>query len=121
MDLLYALNTGTSAMSSEDMQEGDKDRCTPFMDTPQYSNTLGNLFDNKSGGNTTTKNEQQRHLPELPGAYERLILEVLRGDQTNFVHADELIASWRIFTPALHEMAKVRFKYSSEHLLCSSY
>jgi hypothetical protein len=41
---------------------------------------------------------------ELPGAYERLILEVLRGDQTNFVHADELIASWRIFTPALHEL-----------------
>ena len=47
-----------------------------------------------------------RKRSELPGAYERLILEVLRGDQTNFVHADELIASWRIFTPALHEMAK---------------
>eukprot|EP00613_Pedinella_sp_CCMP2098_P073898 CAMPEP_0171918432 /NCGR_PEP_ID=MMETSP0993-20121228/17151_1 /TAXON_ID=483369 /ORGANISM="non described non described, Strain CCMP2098" /LENGTH=768 /DNA_ID=CAMNT_0012554755 /DNA_START=21 /DNA_END=2327 /DNA_ORIENTATION=+ len=41
---------------------------------------------------------------ELPGAYERLILEVLRGDQTNFVHADELLASWRIFTPALHDL-----------------
>jgi hypothetical protein len=28
----------------------------------------------------------------------------MRGDQTNFVHADELLASWRIFTPALHEL-----------------
>ena len=32
-------------------------------------------------------------------------MEVLRGDQTNFVHADELLSSWRIFTPALHELA----------------
>ena len=44
---------------------------------------------------------------EMPGAYERLILEVLRGDQTNFVHTDELIASWRIFTPVLHQMTQV--------------
>jgi hypothetical protein len=42
---------------------------------------------------------------ESPGAYERLILEVMRGDQTNFVHRDELLCSWRIFTPALHELA----------------
>ena len=53
------------------------------------------------------ENSDSSPLIELPGAYERLILEVLRGDQTNFVHADELIASWRIFTPALHELAKV--------------
>ena len=121
MDLLYASNAGTSAMGSEDMQEEDKDRCSPCMDTPRSSNTLGHLFDNKSSGSTTTKNKQQRNRSELPGAYERLILEVLRGDQTNFVHADELIASWRIFTPALHEMAKVCFKYLSQHVLYSSY
>jgi Glucose-6-phosphate dehydrogenase, C-terminal domain len=35
---------------------------------------------------------------------------VLRGDQTNFVHADELIASWRIFTPALHELKARRIR-----------
>eukprot|EP00616_Rhizochromulina_sp_CCMP1243_P015854 CAMPEP_0118981814 /NCGR_PEP_ID=MMETSP1173-20130426/31397_1 /TAXON_ID=1034831 /ORGANISM="Rhizochromulina marina cf, Strain CCMP1243" /LENGTH=684 /DNA_ID=CAMNT_0006932267 /DNA_START=18 /DNA_END=2068 /DNA_ORIENTATION=- len=42
---------------------------------------------------------------DMPGAYDRLILEVLRGDQTNFVHADELVSSWRIFSPALHALA----------------
>jgi hypothetical protein len=50
---------------------------------------------------------------ETPGAYERLILEVLRGDQTNFVHADELLSSWRIFTPVLHELAAARNSSSS--------
>ena len=33
-----------------------------------------------------------------------LLLQVMRGDQTNFVHADELLASWRIFTPVLHDL-----------------
>jgi len=56
------------------------------------------------------ENSDSSPLIELPGAYERLILEVLRGDQTNFVHADELIASWRIFTPALHELAKLKVR-----------
>ena len=43
----------------------------------------------------------------MPEAYERLMLEVLAADQSNFVSAQELDASWRIFTPALHELAKV--------------
>ena len=47
---------------------------------------------------------------DLPGAYERLILEVMRGDQTNFVHLDELVASWRIFTPALKALAERKEK-----------
>jgi glucose-6-phosphate 1-dehydrogenase len=37
------------------------------------------------------------------GAYATLILDVLHGTSTNFVRADELLASWRIFTPLLHE------------------
>ena len=47
--------------------------------------------------------DQKREMPE---AYERLILEVLRGDPTNFVSAAELEAAWRIFTPALHSLAQ---------------
>ena len=37
----------------------------------------------------------------MPDAYERLVLEVLRGDATNFVSVDELDASWAVFSPAL--------------------
>ena len=37
-----------------------------------------------------------------PEAYARLILDVLRGDQSQFVRSDELKAAWAIFTPFLH-------------------
>lgn len=42
------------------------------------------------------------------GAYAALILEVLHGKSINFVRADELLASWRIFTPLLHEYERNR-------------
>ena len=35
--------------------------------------------------------------------YETLLLEVVRGDQTLFVHADEAEASWRLYTPLLRK------------------
>ena len=37
----------------------------------------------------------------MPGAYRTLLLDVLRGDQTLFVHADEVEESWRVYTPIL--------------------
>ncbi|MFN8178774.1 MAG: glucose-6-phosphate dehydrogenase [bacterium] len=37
----------------------------------------------------------------LPDAYETLLLDVLVGDQTLFVHADEVEASWRHYAPVL--------------------
>ncbi len=37
----------------------------------------------------------------LPEAYERLILDVLRGDSTLFTRSDELEAAWRFVTPLL--------------------
>jgi len=42
----------------------------------------------------------------LPDAYERLLLDVIRGDHNLFVRGDELEASWKIFTPILHELDK---------------
>ena len=33
--------------------------------------------------------------------YETLLLEILRGDQTLFVHADETESSWRLYAPLL--------------------
>jgi glucose-6-phosphate 1-dehydrogenase len=41
---------------------------------------------------------------EVPDAYTRLLLEVLRGQQATFVRDDELRVAWKIFTPLLHEI-----------------
>ncbi len=43
----------------------------------------------------------EERYPELPEAYQTLLVDVLEGDQTLFVHADEVEAAWRIFTPVL--------------------
>jgi len=40
------------------------------------------------------------HMPE---AYETLLLDVWNGDQTLFVHADEVRESWRLYTPLLEK------------------
>ena len=37
----------------------------------------------------------------LPDAYETLLNDVMEGDQTLFVHAEEVEASWRLYTPLL--------------------
>jgi glucose-6-phosphate 1-dehydrogenase len=37
----------------------------------------------------------------LPEAYERLLLDALRGDATLFMRSDELIAAWEFITPIL--------------------
>jgi len=45
-----------------------------------------------------------------PEAYERLILESIRGDHSSFVRVDELAEAWRIFTPVLHQLEKQKVK-----------
>ena len=37
----------------------------------------------------------------LPEAYERLLLDALRGDATLFMRSDEVIAAWEFVTPIL--------------------
>eukprot|EP00951_Prasinocladus_malaysianus_P050410 scaffold680200_cov62-Prasinocladus_malaysianus.AAC.1 len=54
----------------------------------------------------------------IPEAYERLILDCIRGDQQHFVRRDELEAAWKIFTPLLHaidrgEMLPLPYVYGS--------
>ncbi|KAI9033159.1 glucose-6-phosphate dehydrogenase [Hyaloraphidium curvatum] len=46
----------------------------------------------------------------IPDAYESLILDVLKGDQNNFVRNDELEESWKIFTPLLHQIDRERIQ-----------
>ena len=43
----------------------------------------------------------------LPDAYETLLLDVLRGDQTLFVHSEEVLESWRLFDPLLGRSREV--------------
>jgi glucose-6-phosphate 1-dehydrogenase len=44
-------------------------------------------------------------LSQSPEAYERLILDAIRGDATLFTRADEVDASWAIFDPILETWA----------------
>jgi glucose-6-phosphate 1-dehydrogenase len=44
----------------------------------------------------------------LPDAYERLILDVMKGDHSLFVRNDELEVAWGIFTPLLHYLEEHR-------------
>ena len=37
----------------------------------------------------------------IPDAYETLLLDLMAGDQTLFVHADEVEASWKLYTPII--------------------
>jgi len=42
----------------------------------------------------------------LPDGYETLLMDVIEGDQTLFVHADEAEASWQFYTPLLEKKPK---------------
>lgn len=44
----------------------------------------------------------------LQGAYERVLLDAIRGDQSFFTRADEIEQSWRIVEPILNHMDEVR-------------
>jgi glucose-6-phosphate 1-dehydrogenase len=46
----------------------------------------------------------------IPDAYECLLLDVLRGDRSLFIRADELAAAWDVFTPALHALEAERVR-----------
>jgi glucose-6-phosphate 1-dehydrogenase len=41
-----------------------------------------------------------------PDAYERVLMDGIRGDQTLFATSDEVLASWRIVDAVVHEWAK---------------
>ena len=51
----------------------------------------------------------------MPGAYERLILDAIQGDKTLFISYDELIDSWKIFTPILEKIDKGEAKVYPYH------
>ncbi len=46
---------------------------------------------------------------KLPEAYRTLLEDIVRGDQTLFVHAEEVEASWRLYTPLLDDPQPIHF------------
>ena len=64
-------------------------------------------FDVKTPGEPFRLQTQQLHFRyeeafgDLPEAYETLLRDVITGDQTLFVHADEAEASWTLYAPLL--------------------
>ena len=44
---------------------------------------------------------------KMPGAYQTLLLDVLKGDQTLFVHGDEVEESWRVYKPLIDDPPKL--------------
>ncbi len=48
----------------------------------------------------------------LPDAYQTLLRDVLEGDQTLFVHAEEAEAAWRLYEPLLAKDLP-RFPYTA--------
>ncbi|MCP4304065.1 MAG: glucose-6-phosphate dehydrogenase [bacterium] len=64
-------------------------------------------FDVKSPGESLQLLEKQlsfmyaEEFEELPPAYQTLILDIILGDQTLFVRADEVEASWRLYDPVI--------------------
>jgi len=43
----------------------------------------------------------------IPEAYESLLMDVVRGDRSLFIHREELQAAWDIFTPLLAEIDRL--------------
>ena len=89
----------------------------PFDDCSIQSNTLlltlqpdegfDLSFEVKPPGEPFRLSTQQLHFRyaeafrPLPEAYEALLLDVIQGDQTLFVRADEAEAAWRLYAPLL--------------------
>jgi glucose-6-phosphate 1-dehydrogenase len=47
-------------------------------------------------------------LEEAPDAYQRLLLDVMLGDPTLFIRADEAEGAWRVLDPLMHAWSKER-------------
>jgi len=71
-------------------------------------------FDLKTPGNAFDLSTQpldfryEDEFEPLPDAYETLLLDMMKGDQTLFVRADEVEASWALYSPLLKHPPETR-------------
>lgn len=92
---------------------GEEDACgmrsNVLLITLQPDEGIGLLFDVKAPGEALDLHTQtlefryHQAYESLPDAYQTLILDVMEGDQTLFVRADEVEASWRLWDPLLDD------------------
>ncbi|MGE3165001.1 MAG: glucose-6-phosphate dehydrogenase [Planctomycetota bacterium] len=52
--------------------------------------------------------DYQERFPGIQDAYQTLLLDVLEGDQTLFVHSEEVEKSWQLFTPLIAAPTPIR-------------
>jgi glucose-6-phosphate 1-dehydrogenase len=68
-------------------------------------------FDVKTPGDALRLVEKQLRFmyadefDSLPDAYQTLLFDIIQGDQTLFVRADEVEASWRLYDPVIEAAA----------------
>ena len=63
-------------------------------------------------------NSDETRSKPIENAYTRLLWDVLRGKQNSFIRADELVASWELFTPLLNQIEEdnvqpIKYQYGS--------
>jgi glucose-6-phosphate 1-dehydrogenase len=90
---------------------GEPDRCVVdpnvLLITLQPDEGFSLAFNVKTPGEDYHLDSQHLHFSyrdsyrQLPDAYQTLILDVIEGDQTLFVRADEVEASWKAYAPLL--------------------
>ena len=89
-----------------EMQQGELHRNTLVM-TLQPNEGFSLYFDVKAPGEPFRVQRLPLHFSYaeaftvIPEAYQTLLLDVLRGDQTLFVHAEEVEVAWTLYTPLL--------------------
>ena len=73
--------------------------------TPQPDEGFSVTFNVKSPDHDSLLDPQNLHFSyahsygPLPDGYQTLILDIIQGDQTLFVRADEVEASWKVYAP----------------------
>ena len=95
------------------------DHCTPHTNvlliTLQPDEGFDLSFEVKSPGERFTLQTQRMDFRyaeafgPLSAGYDTLLREVVRGDQTSFVHADETEASWRLYSPLLRNPPRLHY------------
>jgi glucose-6-phosphate 1-dehydrogenase len=52
----------------------------------------------------------------MPDAYQTLLLDALKGDQTLFVHTDEVLESWKLYDPLVNQRFGIGPTYEAKSL-----